>query len=55
MRKAGLSLLTSCKGDAKPACFIEDAAVREAKEETRLDIYNLEFINFQQFIHDPSF
>ena len=28
MRKAGLSLLTSCKGDAKPACFIEDAAVR---------------------------
>ena len=28
MRKAGLSLLTSCKGDAKPSCFIEDAAVR---------------------------
>ena len=28
MRKAGLSLLTGCKGDAKPACFIEDAAVR---------------------------
>jgi FAD/FMN-containing dehydrogenase/Fe-S oxidoreductase len=28
MRKAGLSLLTSRKGDAKPACFIEDAAVR---------------------------
>ena len=28
MRKAGLSLLTSSKGDAKPACFIEDAAVR---------------------------
>ena len=28
MRKAGLSLLTSCKGSAKPACFIEDAAVR---------------------------
>jgi len=28
MRKAGLSLLTSCKGAAKPACFIEDAAVR---------------------------
>jgi len=28
MRKAGLSLLTSCKGDAKPACFIEDSAVR---------------------------
>ncbi len=28
MRKAGLSLLTSCKGAAKPACFIEDAAVQ---------------------------
>ena len=28
MRKSGLSLLTSCKGDAKPVCFIEDAAVR---------------------------
>jgi len=34
---------------------IEDAAVREAKEETGLDIYDLEFINFQQFIYDPSF
>ena len=34
---------------------IEEAAVREAKEETALDIYELEFINFQQFIHDPSF
>jgi Fe-S oxidoreductase len=28
MRKAGLSLLTSCKGSAKPACFVEDSAVR---------------------------
>ncbi len=28
MRKAGLSLLTSRKGAAKPACFVEDAAVR---------------------------
>ena len=28
MRKAGLSLLTSRKGDAKPACFVEDSAVR---------------------------
>ena len=27
MRKAGLSLLTSRKGDAKPACFVEDTAV----------------------------
>ncbi|HEV2320669.1 MAG TPA: FAD-linked oxidase C-terminal domain-containing protein, partial [Verrucomicrobiae bacterium] len=28
VRKAGLSLLTSRPGDAKPACFVEDAAVR---------------------------
>jgi FAD/FMN-containing dehydrogenase/Fe-S oxidoreductase len=28
LRKAGLSLLMSRRGDAKPACFIEDAAVR---------------------------
>jgi Fe-S oxidoreductase len=28
MRKAGLSLLTSCPGAAKPSCFVEDAAVR---------------------------
>lgn len=34
---------------------IEDAAIREAKEETGLDIYDLEFLNFQQFIYDPSF
>lgn len=34
---------------------IEDTAIRETKEETGLDIYDLEFINFQQFIYDPSF
>ena len=28
LRKAGLSLLTGCKGPAKPVTFIEDAAVR---------------------------
>jgi len=28
LRKAGLSLLTSCKGAAKPVAFVEDAAVR---------------------------
>jgi FAD/FMN-containing dehydrogenase/Fe-S oxidoreductase len=28
LRKAGLSLLTGCKGAAKPVTFIEDAAVR---------------------------
>ena len=34
---------------------LQDAAIREAKEETGLDIYDLEFINFQEFIYDPSF
>lgn len=34
---------------------IEDAAIRETKEETGLDVYDLEFINFQEFIYDPSF
>ena len=34
---------------------LEEAAIREAKEETGLDIFDLKFINFQQFIYDPSF
>jgi nucleoside triphosphatase len=34
---------------------LEETAVREAKEETGLDIYDLEFILFQQFIYDPAF
>ena len=34
---------------------IEEAAVREAKEETGLDVYDLEFILFQEFIYDPAF
>ena len=34
---------------------VEEAVVREAKEETGLDVYDLEFINFQQFIYDPAF
>ncbi len=34
---------------------LEEAAIREAKEETGLDVYDLEFINFQQFIYDPAF
>jgi len=32
-----------------------DALVREAKEETGLDVYDLEFIFFQEFIQDDSF
>jgi len=34
---------------------LEEAVVREAKEETGLDIHDIEFINFQQFIYDPAF
>lgn len=34
---------------------IEQAVIREAKEETGLDVYDLQFINFQEFIHDPAF
>jgi ADP-ribose pyrophosphatase YjhB (NUDIX family) len=34
---------------------IRETAIREAKEETGLDIYDLEFINFQEFIYDPAF
>ncbi|MBN1306163.1 MAG: NUDIX domain-containing protein [Anaerolineales bacterium] len=34
---------------------LEEAAIREAKEETGLDIYDLQFICFQQFIYDPAF
>ena len=32
-----------------------DALIREAKEETGLDVYDLEFIFFQEFIKDESF
>jgi nucleoside triphosphatase len=34
---------------------IEQAAIREAREETGLEVYDLRFICFQQFIRDPSF
>ena len=34
---------------------IEEALVREVKEETNLDIYNLRFICFQEFLYDDSF
>lgn len=34
---------------------MEDAVIRETKEETGLDVFDLEFIIFQEFIYDPSF
>ena len=34
---------------------LKETAIREAKEETGLDIYDLEFILFQEFVHDPAF
>jgi nucleoside triphosphatase len=34
---------------------LEEAVAREAKEETGLDVHDVEFINFQQFIYDPAF
>lgn len=34
---------------------MEDAVRREVKEETGLDVYNLEFICFQEFIFDDAF
>jgi len=34
---------------------ITDALIREIKEETDLDIFDIEFICFQEFIHDETF
>ena len=34
---------------------IEEALKREVKEETNLDIYDMEFLVFQEFIYDNSF
>ena len=34
---------------------LEEALRREVKEETRLDIHDIEFILFQEFIFDESF
>lgn len=34
---------------------LEDAVLRETKEETGLDVYDLEFIVFQEFVYDASF
>jgi nucleoside triphosphatase len=34
---------------------MEDALRREVKEETNLDICDIEFVCFQEFIHDPRY
>ena len=34
---------------------IEQTVLRETKEETGLDVRNVEFICFQEFIYDPAF
>ena len=34
---------------------IEDAVKREVKEETNLDVYDLEFVCWQEFIHGDGF
>ena len=34
---------------------MEDALVREIKEETNLDICDIEFLLYQEFIRDPAF
>ena len=34
---------------------IEQTAIREAKEETGLDICDLQFLCWQEFVYDPSF
>jgi nucleoside triphosphatase len=34
---------------------LEQAVVREAKEETGLDVYDIALINFQEFVYDPAF
>lgn len=34
---------------------LEQAALRETKEETGLDVHDVEFICFQEFIYDPAF
>lgn len=34
---------------------LEQTVLRETKEETGLDVHDLEFICFQEFIYDPAF
>lgn len=34
---------------------LEETLIREVKEETGLDIFDIKFLNFQEFIFDPAF
>ena len=34
---------------------IEESLIREVKEETNLDVFDIQFICFQEFIYDDSF
>jgi len=34
---------------------LEQAVIRESKEETGLDVYDVTLINFQEFVYDPAF
>ena len=34
---------------------LEQAVIRESKEETGLDVHDVVFINLQEFIYDPAF
>jgi len=34
---------------------VEQAVIREAIEETGLDVYELHFLCWQEFVHDPAF
>jgi nucleoside triphosphatase len=42
-------------GHAELGETLEEALRREIKEETNLDIYDIEFLCIQEFINDPSF
>jgi nucleoside triphosphatase len=50
-----LSLVSDGDRPALQQAQGEQAVIRESKEETGLDVYDVVFINFQEFIYDPAF